>query len=82
MSWGMGEYAASVLMNLSTVFYDPEGGEYYHTDSRCSSISPERHDQLIGFECGLLPTSKYKHLKPCPVCLPDEKTEDAGAGNG
>lgn len=76
MSWGMGDYAASMLLHLSTVFYAPEGGEYYHIDNSCSSISPQHYDQLIGFDCGLLPTSKYKHLKPCPICLKEPSPED------
>lgn len=69
MSWGMGKYAASMLSEVGLIYYNAEGGQYYHIEINCSSMSPEYYDDLICFETGLLPTSRYKHLKPCPVCL-------------
>lgn len=75
-SWGMGEYAASMLTEVGMVYYNPEGGQYYHIDNTCSCMSPEYYDDLVGFETGLLPTSMYKHLKPCPICLEEPSPED------
>lgn len=70
MSWGCSEEAASMLTELGGVCYNPDGGKYFHIDSECASISPEYRGNLVFFETGLLPTSRYNHLKPCPVCLP------------
>ncbi|MDD2649202.1 MAG: L,D-transpeptidase family protein [Eubacteriales bacterium] len=63
------------------LFYNPDGGKYYHLDQRCSSIR-DRYLPLKGeFTYGELDDSSYKKLTPCPYCNPPERKDDIIAKN-
>ena len=49
------------------VYYNPNGGKYYHSEERCSSVK-ERFLPLTGFDYARLDTGSFADLKPCPYC--------------
>ena len=49
------------------VYYNPNGGKYYHSEERCSSVK-ERYLPLTGFDYALLDSGDYAKLTPCPYC--------------
>ncbi len=49
------------------VYHNPNGGKYYHSDERCSSVK-ERYLPLTGFDYTKLDSGSYADLKPCPFC--------------
>ncbi len=49
------------------IYYNPEGGKYYHTDQYCSSVK-DRYLPLKEFTYGELETGDYKKLTYCPYC--------------
>lgn len=51
------------------LYYNPEGGQYYHSDERCKGVK-EKYLPLAGFTYGELDSSKYAQLEPCPNCSP------------
>lgn len=58
-----------------TLYYNPQGGKYYHTDPNCSSIN-KRYLPLSGsFTYGELETDAYKNLQPCKTCVPPQRPE-------
>ena len=63
------------------LFYNPDGGKYYHLDQNCSSIR-DRYLPLKGeLTYGELDDSAFKKLTPCPYCNPPERKEDIAAKN-
>ncbi|MBQ8536446.1 MAG: hypothetical protein IJ461_03465, partial [Clostridia bacterium] len=50
------------------LYYNSEGGSYYHTQEQCSSISPEYYSKMRSFYYQDLDGAKFKHLKPCTKC--------------
>ena len=51
------------------LYYNPNGGKYYHAEARCSSVK-ERFLPLTGFAYGDLETGEFSSLTPCPYCAP------------
>jgi hypothetical protein len=49
------------------VYHNPNGGKYYHSEARCSSVK-ERFLPLTGFDYAKLDTGSFADLKPCPYC--------------
>jgi len=49
------------------VYYNPNGGKYYHSEERCSSVK-DRYLPLTGFDYAKLDTGSFADLKPCPYC--------------
>jgi len=49
------------------VYYNPNGGKYYHSEERCSSVK-DRYLPLTGFDYAQLDTGSFADLKPCPYC--------------
>ncbi len=49
------------------VYHNPNGGKYYHSEERCSSVK-DRYLPLTGFDYALLDSGDYAKLKPCPYC--------------
>ncbi len=49
------------------VYYNPNGGKYFHSEERCSSVK-ERYLPLTGFDYAKLDTGSFADLKPCPYC--------------
>ena len=57
----------SYTMN-TVLYYNPNGGEYYHLDQNCKKIN-ERYLPLQGhFTYAELEKDAYKKLKPCVIC--------------
>ena len=52
----------------TVLYYNPNGGEYYHRDQNCKKIN-ERYLPLQGhFKYSELSNEKYSKLKPCAIC--------------
>lgn len=58
------------------IYYNPDGGKYYHDESRCSSVK----DRYLPFKGEItyadLDTPEYSKLTPCPYCDPPVKREE------
>lgn len=58
------------------IFFNPEGGKYYHLDQRCSSIK-DRFLPLKGeLTYGELDNPEYSKLTPCRYCNPPVKPSE------
>lgn len=51
------------------VYYNPDGGKYYHAKANCSTVQ-ESDWPLTGIYYSELNTNKYKNLRRCPKCNP------------
>ncbi|HPF87179.1 MAG TPA: L,D-transpeptidase [Candidatus Limiplasma sp.] len=49
------------------LYYNPNGGKYYHSDQYCSSVK-DRYLPLTEFTYGELDDEPYASLTPCPYC--------------
>ena len=49
------------------LFYNPNGGRYYHSDQYCKSVK-NRYLPLTAFTYGELDDEPYASLTPCPYC--------------
>lgn len=57
-----------IALNMQ-LFYNTDGGSFYHVTDSCTSVN-SKYLPLIGrLIYSELDDSKYKRLKPCPVCL-------------
>ncbi len=64
------ETGSSELQALleTVLFYVPDGGEYYHVDSRCPRVA-EKYLPMKGvFSYMDLNYDEFKNLKPCAIC--------------
>jgi len=50
------------------LYYNSDGGSYYHTQEHCPSIAEEYYKKMKSFYYGDLNNSKFKKLKPCSKC--------------
>lgn len=50
------------------LYYNSEGGKYYHAQEHCPSISEEYYSKMKSFYYQDLDGSKFKSLKPCSKC--------------
>lgn len=51
------------------LYYNTDGGSYYHTDPNCSSVGNKKYLPLTGtFMYGELNSTQYKALKRCTTC--------------
>lgn len=51
------------------LYYNPEGGRYYHLDPRCPSIA-NKYLPLAGvLTYGQLGDGAFRSLQPCPFCI-------------
>ncbi|MCI5956939.1 MAG: L,D-transpeptidase [Clostridiales bacterium] len=51
------------------LFYNPEGGSYYHADQYCSSVK-DAYKPLEPFLYADLDGAPYRKLEPCTTCQP------------
>ncbi len=51
------------------LFYNPDGGKYYHSTPECSTVKTKYHP-LTAFTYGELDTGAYAKLEPCAGCTP------------
>lgn len=49
------------------LYYNPNGGQYYHSDQYCSSVK-DRYLPLTTFTYAELENEPYADLTPCPYC--------------
>ncbi len=49
------------------LYYNPNGGKYYHSDEYCKSVK-DRYLPLTAFTYGELDDNAYAKLTPCPYC--------------
>ena len=50
------------------VYYNPEGGVYYHADPECPSVSP-KYLPLVRIPDDELGSARFMYLQPCPFCV-------------
>ncbi len=62
------------------LYYNPDGGQYYHKDQNCSSVK-NKYLPLTGFTYGELENSPYSKLTPCSRCNPPKRKADIEALN-
>ena len=55
-----------------TVFYNPDGGRFYHIDPECPSVDPY-YLPLVPVHFGDIDSPACDHLQPCPLCAPPER---------
>ncbi len=63
--------ADSAYSNIK-VYYNPDGGNYYHAKSNCSKVA-ERYWPLTEFNYADLNTQQFKNLIRCTVCGAPER---------
>ena len=57
-----------VVYSSTTLYYNPNKGEYYHADPNCPNVG-DKYKPLQGvFTYGELNNEPYSKLKPCNVC--------------
>lgn len=54
------------------VYYNPQGGSYFHADQFCDSVR-SKYLPLTELTYAELETSAFSALTPCPNCLPRER---------
>ena len=54
-----------------TLYYNPDGGKYYHATSTCEAVD-QRYWPLTGFSSDLLNSAQFNKLRPCPKCNPPQ----------
>ena len=62
------------------LYYNPNGGKYYHSTARCSSVN-KRYLPLTEFTYGELETEVFALLTPCKTCTPPARPEVIRAEN-
>ncbi len=53
----------------TTVYYNPNGGRYYHLKETCDSVAAQ-YEPLSPLYYKDLNSTKFKNLNPCPDCNP------------
>lgn len=62
------------------VYYNPDGGKYYHADQNCHDVK-SRHLPLTGFRYVQLRDEAFSKLKPCSACIPPMKPQEIDKHN-
>lgn len=52
----------------TTLYYNPDGGVYYHITKKCSSMNTTNQKKLQPFSYLQVNNDPYKNLSPCPKC--------------
>ena len=55
--------------NSVTIYYNPDGGKYYHASATCEAVD-QKWWPLTGFSYDLLNSAQYSKLIACPKCKP------------
>lgn len=53
------------------LYYNPNGGRYFHTLSNCDAIDPKYWDGMVSFMGDELDDAPYNALRPCQMCDAD-----------
>ena len=51
-----------------TLYYNPDGGKFYHVSKKCSSMDSQNQKKLQPFYYANLNNEPFKNLSPCPKC--------------
>ena len=62
-----GRYRHYPVADDYELYYNPNGGQYYHEDQYCASVK-SRFLPLTAFTYGELDTGSFAKLTPCPKC--------------
>jgi len=62
------------------LYYNPDGGKYYHSTPECSAVK-SKYYPLTAFKYSELDTGIYKKLDPCPSCTPVKRKSVIDAEN-
>lgn len=62
------------------VYYNPDGGKYYHSEQNCSSVR-SKFLPLSPLVYADLDTTAYTALEPCPYCRPDSRISEIAKEN-
>ena len=62
------------------LYYNPDGGKYYHSTPECSSVK-SKYYPLTAFKYSELDTDAFKKLEPCPSCTPVKRKSVIDAEN-
>ena len=54
--------------NSTPLYYNPNGGEYYHRDQNCRDVNPKFLPLAGTFTFGQINDEPYSKLKRCNVC--------------
>ena len=57
----------------TVLYYNPDGGSYYHTTNECKGVKEKYWPQMKSFTYGQLDDSAYASLTPCPNCQPPRR---------
>lgn len=57
-----------------TLYYNPDGGSYYHAVDNCSSVAIKYQPLKGSFKYSQLNEPTFKNLKPCEKCVPPGRT--------
>jgi len=52
----------------TVLYYQPDGGEYYHLDPECRRVHPKYLPLRHSFLYSELSSEPYRNLKPCEIC--------------
>ncbi len=63
------------------LYYNPDGGKYYHADQNCRSIKSRWLPLKGAFTYGELEDSAYSKFTPCTSCQPPVRKKDIDAAN-
>ena len=70
------EYPVSDLLSLGVrpdiLYYNPNGGKYYHANQNCPSINKRYLPLKDSLTYAQLDEPQYAYLKPCSRCKPPE----------
>ena len=59
----------------TTLYYNADGGSYYHADPQCSAVN-EKYLPMASFTYGELNQSPYNKLRPCLKCNAPMNSDD------
>ncbi len=65
---------------MTPLYYNADGGKYYHAYDNCSGVKPE-YIPMAGFLYLQLDEPGYDELEPCPFCVPVKSMRWADAFN-
>ncbi len=70
----------SIPGNDTPLYYNPEGGTYYHSDANCPDVKA-KFLPLSGFTYGQLEDDTFASLTRCPACAPPMRKSELEAIN-
>ncbi len=66
---GFSEATASFLTEISHLYYNPDGGRFFHNDPNCGGVL-KKYLPMTEFDTGMLSMEPYSSLAPCKKCVP------------